>query len=157
VIDFEIGSKYSYEPVISCLEAVCLFSGFKAYPLQTGEAVQSGPRLKPCKRQTASAARHRWQLQSTMDVTDHRVLLLETICVSPVVFLAFAARETPAPERSEGERGGSHAYKGLRKQGARACWKKKHPVIGYQWTTDGFTEYLQLEIGKRFRAPWAIR
>ncbi len=31
------------------------------------------------------------------DVPDHRVLLLETICVSPVVFLVFAAWETPAP------------------------------------------------------------
>jgi len=71
-----------------------------------------------------------------MDVTDHRVLLLETICVSPVVFLAFAAWEAPAPERSEGERGRvSHAAKALRKQGVRACWKKKYPVIGYQWTT----------------------
>ena len=27
--------KYSYEPVISCLEAVCLFPGFKAHSLQT--------------------------------------------------------------------------------------------------------------------------
>ncbi|PXF55270.1 MAG: hypothetical protein C4B57_03180 [Deltaproteobacteria bacterium] len=52
-----------------------------------------------------------------MDVTDHRVLLLETICVSPVVFLAFAARETPAPERSEGERGGSHAAKASENKG----------------------------------------
>jgi len=60
------------------------------------------------------------------------MLLLETICVSPIVFLAFAARETQAQERSEGERGGSHAAKALRKQGARACWKKKHPVIGYE-------------------------
>ncbi|MBW1926963.1 MAG: hypothetical protein JRI35_07210 [Deltaproteobacteria bacterium] len=67
-----------------------------------------------------------------MIVTGHRVLLLKTICVSPVVFLAFAAWETPAPERSGGERGGSHAAKALRKQGTRACWKKKHPVTGYK-------------------------
>jgi len=52
-----------------------------------------------------------------MDVTDHRVLLLGTICVSPVVFLAFAAWETQAPERSEGERGGSHAAKALENKG----------------------------------------
>jgi hypothetical protein len=32
--------------------------------------------------------------------------LLKTICVSPVVLLAFAVGETQAPERSEGERGG---------------------------------------------------
>ena len=42
---------------------------------------------------------------------------METICVSPQVFLAFAVGETPAPERSEGERGGSRAAKALRKQG----------------------------------------
>jgi hypothetical protein len=44
---------------------------------------------------------------SAQFVTDHKVLFLETICVSPVVFLAFAAGETPAPERSRGERGGA--------------------------------------------------
>jgi len=33
----------------------CLFPGFKAHSSRTGEAVQSGPRLKPCKRQTAPA------------------------------------------------------------------------------------------------------
>ena len=42
---------------------------------------------------------------------------METICVSPVVFLVFAARETPAPERSEGERGGSHAARALENKG----------------------------------------
>ena len=106
--------KYSYEPVISCLEAVCPFSGFKAHSLQTGVAVQFGPRSKLRKRANRFKAR---QLQSTMDVTDHRVLLLGTICVSPVVFLAFAARETPAPERSEGERGGSHTAKASENKG----------------------------------------
>ena len=45
------------------------------------------------------------------------MLLLETICVSPVVFLAFAAWETPAPERSGGERGGSHAAKASENKG----------------------------------------
>jgi len=33
-------------------------------------------------------------------VTDHRVLLLETICVSPVAFLVFVACKPPAPEQS---------------------------------------------------------
>ena len=28
-----------------------------------------------------------------------------------------------------------HRGASLRKQGAGACWKKEHPVIGYQWTT----------------------
>ncbi|PXF54522.1 MAG: hypothetical protein C4B57_06510 [Deltaproteobacteria bacterium] len=62
-----------------------------------------------------------------MDITDHRMLLLETICVSPVVFLAFAAWETPAPERSEGERGGSHAYKGLKKTKGESMLEEEAP------------------------------
>jgi len=45
------------------------------------------------------------------------VLLLETICVSLAVFLAFAAGETPAPERSGGERGGSHTAKASENKG----------------------------------------
>jgi len=59
--------------------------------------------------------------------TGHRVLLLETICVSPVVFLAFAARETQAPERSGGERGGSHAYKGLKKTRGESMLEEGSP------------------------------
>ena len=58
------------------------------------------------------------------DVTDHRVLLLETICLSPVVFLVFAAGETPAPERSGGERGGSHAAKTLENKGREHVGKR---------------------------------
>ncbi len=54
---------------------------------------------------------------ASLFVTDHRVLLLETICVSLVVFLAFAAWETLAPERSEGEQGGSYAAKALENKG----------------------------------------
>ena len=92
-------------PLYPALKQFAFFRVSKLTHCRPKEAVQFGPRLKPCKRQTASTARHGWQLRSTMDVTDHRVLLLETICVSPVVFLALAARETPAPERSEGERG----------------------------------------------------
>ena len=52
-----------------------------------------------------------------LNVTDHRVLLLETICASHVVFLAFAAWETLAPERSGGEQGGSHTAKALENKG----------------------------------------
>ncbi|MGB9496407.1 MAG: hypothetical protein ACKVE3_00860 [Dissulfuribacterales bacterium] len=36
---------------------------------------------------------------------------------APQVFPAFAAWETPAPERSEGERGGSHAARALENKG----------------------------------------
>jgi len=50
-------------------------------------------------------------------VTDHRVLFLKTICVSPVVFLVFAVWETLAPERSGGEQGGSHAAKASENRG----------------------------------------
>jgi len=45
------------------------------------------------------------------------VFLLETICVSPVVFLAFAVWETMAPKRSGGEQGGSHAAKASENKG----------------------------------------
>ncbi|MDL1960032.1 MAG: hypothetical protein LWW99_11885, partial [Deltaproteobacteria bacterium] len=57
-------------------------------------------------------------------VTDHRVLLLETICVSPVVFLVFAVWETPAPERSGGEQGGSHAGKASENKGREHVGKR---------------------------------
>jgi len=46
---------------------------------------------------------------------------LNSLTEAPVVFSAFAMGETPAPERSEGERGGgrtSPMSKALRKQGA---------------------------------------
>ncbi len=58
------------------------------------------------------------------NVTDHRVLLLETICVSPVVFLVFAALETLAPERSGGEQGGSYAAKTLENKGREHVGKR---------------------------------
>ncbi len=57
-------------------------------------------------------------------VTDHRVLLLETICVSPVVFLVFAALETLAPERSGGEQGGSYAAKTSENKGREHVGKR---------------------------------
>jgi len=50
--------------------------------------------------------------------TGHRgASLWRRFASAPQVFLAFTAWETPAPERSEGERGGSRAAKALRKQG----------------------------------------
>ena len=52
------------------------------------------------------------------------MLLLETICVSPVVFLVFAAWETPAPEHSGGERGGSYAAKTLENKGREHIGKR---------------------------------
>jgi len=117
------------------------FPGFKAYSLQTGKALQSGPRSKPCKRQTASAAGH-GNSESTMDVTDHRVLLLETICVSPVSFLGLCSMGNPGSERSEGERGRvSHAAK-AKKTGGESMLKEEVPrdrlPVDY-----GLTEYLR--------------
>jgi hypothetical protein len=35
--------------------------------------------------------------------------------------------ETPAPERSEGERGGSHAYKGLKKTKGESMLEEEAP------------------------------
>ena len=82
--------------------------------------MQSGPRLKPCKRQTAPAA-------GGADGNRSRAgdISLNSLTEAPVVFSAFAVGETPAPERSEGERGGgrtSPMSKALRKQGAE-WWK----------------------------------
>jgi hypothetical protein len=62
--------------------------------------------------------------RKTHFVTDHRVLLLETICVSPIVFLAFAAWDTPAPERSGGERGGTLAVKASENKGREHVGKR---------------------------------
>ena len=50
--------------------------------------------------------------------TGHRgASLWRRFASAPQVFPAFTALETPAPERSGGERGGSRAAKALRKQG----------------------------------------
>ena len=97
----EICCKYSYEPVISCLEAVAFFRVSKLTYCRPKEAGQFGPRSKPCKRQTASAA-------GGADGNRSREgdISLNSLTEAPVVFLAFAVGETPAPERSEGERGG---------------------------------------------------
>jgi len=63
--------------------------------------VQFGPRSKPCKRRTAPAAGGADGNRSLAgDIS------LNSLTEAPVVFLAFAVGETPAPERSEGERGG---------------------------------------------------
>ena len=70
---------------------------------------------------------------------------METICVSPASFPGLCSKGNPgsgAKRRRTGRGQDSPMSKALRKQGARACWKKEHPVIGYQWTTDGFTGYL---------------
>ena len=56
-------------------------------------------------------------LTSERFVTDHIELLLETVCVSPVVFLAFAAWGTLALERSGGEQGGFHTAKASENKG----------------------------------------
>ncbi|PXF52854.1 MAG: hypothetical protein C4B57_10500 [Deltaproteobacteria bacterium] len=56
---------------------------------------------------------------------------LNSLTEAPVVFSAFAVGETPAPERSEGERGGgrtSPMSKALRKQGAEVLSEKKYPL-----------------------------
>ena len=56
---------------------------------------------KPRKRQTAPAAGGADGNRSLAgDIS------LNSLTEAPVVFLAFAVGETPAPERSEGERGG---------------------------------------------------
>ena len=106
------------EPCISRLEPVTFFRVSKLTHCRPKEAVQSGPRLKPCKRQTASAA---------TGYTGE--LLLETICVSPVVFLVFAAWETPgsgAQRRRTGE--GLPCCKGLKKTRGGSMLKEGAPL-----------------------------
>jgi len=70
------------------------FPGFKAHLLRTGEAVQSGPRSKPCKRQPL--------LRQGADGNRSRAgdISLNSLTEAPVVFLAFAVGETASPERS---------------------------------------------------------
>ena len=116
--------KYSYEPVISCLEAVCPFSGFKAHSLQTGVAVQFGPRSKLRKRANRFKAR---QLQSTMDVTDHRVLLLGTICVSPVSFLGLCRKGNPGSGAQRRRTGRVPCCKGLKKTRGESMLEEEAP------------------------------
>ena len=68
--------------------------------------------------------------------TGHRgASLWRRFASAPQVFLAFTAWETPAPEQSKGERGGSRAAKALRKQGQEHVGRRSSPVTGYQWTT----------------------
>ena len=92
--------KYSYEPVIFCLEAVAFFRVSKLircpYQSQCNPARDRNPaKGKPLLRQGADGNRSR-----AGDIS------LNSLTEAPVVFLAFAMGETPAPERSEGERGG---------------------------------------------------
>jgi hypothetical protein len=60
--------------------------------------------------------------------------LLETICISPVVLLAFAVGENPAPERSAGERGGGKIpplQKPYKTKGESMLKEDLTSVIGY--------------------------
>jgi hypothetical protein len=65
---------------------------------------------------------------------------LETICVSPVVLLAFAVGETPAPERSGGDRGrGKHPLlqKPYKTKGDSMLKEDPTSVIGYVFSSSG--------------------
>ena len=119
---FPLFSKYPVDPLYPALKRFAFFRGSKLTHRGPKGAVQFGPQSKPCKRQTAPAA-------GGADGNRSREgdISLNSLTEAPVVFLAFAVGETPAPERSEGKRGGSHAYKGLKKTRAGACWKKDLP------------------------------
>ena len=61
--------------------------------------------------------------------TGHRgASLWKRFASAPQVFPAFTALETPAPERSEGERGGSHAHKGLKKTRGESMLEEGAPL-----------------------------
>ncbi|PXF55835.1 MAG: hypothetical protein C4B57_02205 [Deltaproteobacteria bacterium] len=88
------------EPFISRLEAVTFFRVSKLircpYQSQCNLARDRNPaKGKPLLRQGTDGNRSR-----EGDIS------LNSLTEAPVVFLAFAVGETPAPERSEGERGG---------------------------------------------------
>ena len=93
--------KYSYEPVISCLEAVAFFRVSKLircpYQRQCNLARDRNPaKGKPLLRQGTDGNR---SLEGDIS--------LNSLTKAPVVFLAFAVGETASPERSAGEcRGG---------------------------------------------------
>jgi len=78
-----------------------------------------------------------------MDVTDHRVLLLETICVSPVSFLGLCSMGNPgsgAQRRRTGE--GLPCCKGLKKTRGESMLEEEAPRD--QLPVDhGLTEYLR--------------
>ena len=80
-------------------------------------------------------------LHSGLETGHGGAFLWRRFASAPQVFLAFAAWETPAPKRSEGERGGSHAARASENKGREHVGRRSSPVISYQWTT-GSQEYL---------------
>ena len=77
--------------------------------------MQSGPRSKPCKRQTAP------RQGTDGNRSQEGNISLNGLTEAPVVFLAFAVGETASPERSvrRMQRGQDIPHvKSLRKQGA---------------------------------------
>jgi len=112
-------SKYSYEPVISCLEAVTFF--------RVSKLTHRGPERQCNPARDRNPAKGKPLLRQ--DTDGNRSLggdiSLNSLTEAPVVFPAFAVGETASPERSAGEcRGGSTSpmSKALRKQGAE-WWK----------------------------------
>jgi len=93
--------KYSYEPRYILPWSGLPFSGFQSSLIadrkgQCNPARDRNPaKGKPLLRQGTDGNRSR-----EGDIS------LNSLTEAPVVFLAFAVGETPAPERSEGERGG---------------------------------------------------
>jgi hypothetical protein len=74
--------------------------------LRSGDAVSPGLKFRKITRTLAKSWSNNHPAGPPSGNRSLRWDLLETICVSPVVLLAFAAGETQAPERSGGERGG---------------------------------------------------
>jgi len=117
-------------PVISCLGAVTFFRVSKLTHCRPKEAVQSGPLPKTlqkanrfCGRVLMATPKH----NGLKPVTGE--LFLETICVSPVVFLAFAAWETPgsgAQRRRTGE--GLPCCEGLKKTRGESMLEEGAPL-----------------------------
>ena len=93
-------SKYSYEPVISCLEAVTFF--------RVSRLTHRGPErhCNPARDRNPAKGKPLLRQGTDGNRSQEGDISLNSLTEAPIVFLAFAMGETPAPERSEGERGG---------------------------------------------------
>ncbi|MBW1925953.1 MAG: hypothetical protein JRI35_01940 [Deltaproteobacteria bacterium] len=119
-----------------------LYPALKRLPFSGFQSLLIADRKRQCN--PVRCPKPRKKANRSCSNRSHRELLLETICVSPVVFLVFAAWETPssgAQRRRTGE--GLPCCEGLKKTRGGSMLEEGAPcVTGCQWTTDGFTGYL---------------
>ena len=113
--------KYSVNPVISCLEAVAFFRvsklTYRGPERQCNSVRDRNPaKGKPLLRQGAR-----------MSTVHGRGYFFEQFNGSPRSFPGFCCGGNPGSGAQRRRTGRVPCCKGLRKQGAGACWKKKLP------------------------------